>query len=54
MGKPGVFKRISGQDKTITPFKVYKSWRYESTSSLDADNIDRLEAIQPNPLKIYR
>jgi hypothetical protein len=51
MGKPGVFKRISGQDKTITPFKVYKSWRYESTSSLDADNIDRLEAIQPNPLK---
>ena len=49
MGKPGVFKRIDSQDKTITPFKVYKSWRYDTTSSLDSDNIDRLVAIKPNP-----
>lgn len=49
MGKPGVFKRIDNQDKTITPFKVYKSWRYDNTSSLDNDNIDRLVAIKPNP-----
>jgi hypothetical protein len=49
MGKPGVFKRIDSQDKTITPFKVYKSWRYDNTSSLDNDNIDRLVAIKPNP-----
>ena len=49
MGKPGVFKRINGQDKNITPFKVYKSWRYDTTSSLDSDNIDRLVAIKPNP-----
>ena len=52
MGKPGVFKRIDSQDKTITPFKVYKSWRYDNTSSLDNDNIDRLVAIKPN-LALY-
>jgi len=51
MGKPGVFKRIDSGDKTITPFKVYKSWRYEGTSSLDTDNVDRLLAIKPDPSK---
>jgi hypothetical protein len=51
MGKPGVFKKIDSSHKTITPFKVYKSWRYEGTSSLDADNLDRLVAIKPNPNK---
>jgi len=51
MGKPGVFKRINGADKTITPFKAYKSWRYATTSSLSADGLDRLVAIKPNPSK---
>ena len=51
MGKPGTFKKIDSGDKTITPFKVYKSWRYEGTSSLDNDNLDRLVAIKPNPSK---
>jgi len=51
MGKPGVFKKISEQDRNITPFKVYKSWRYESTSSLDSSGIDRLVAIKPNSAK---
>lgn len=47
----GVFKKISGQDRTITPFKVYKSWRYTSTSSLADDGIDRLAAIKPDQYK---
>lgn len=51
MGKPGVFKRINGADKTITPFKAYKSWRYATTSSLSSDGLDRLVAIKPNPEK---
>lgn len=51
MGKPGVFKKISEQDRNITPFKVYKSWRYESTSSIDSSGIDRLVAIKPNGAK---
>jgi len=49
MGKPGVFKRINGQDQTITPFKVYKSWRYTDTGSLQNDGIDLLYALKPNP-----
>lgn len=49
MGKPGAFKKIGNQDQTITPFKAFKSWRYESTASLDASGIDRLVAIKPNP-----
>ena len=48
MGKPGVFKKINNQDQSITPFKVYKSWRYTSTGSLSNDGIDRLVAIKPN------
>ena len=50
MATQGVFKKISEQDRNITPYKVYKSWRYESTSSLDSSGIDRLVGIKPNPL----
>lgn len=49
MGKPGVFKQINNQDKSITPFKVYKSWGYSTAASIDADGIDRLVAIKPDP-----
>ena len=49
MGKPGVFNRINGRDQTITPFKVYKSWRYTDTGSLQNDGIDLLYALKPNP-----
>jgi hypothetical protein len=49
MGKPGVFKNINYQDRTITPFKVYKSWRYDTTSSLDTGGPERLVAIRPKP-----
>ena len=49
MGKAGAFKSISNQDKSITPFKVYKSWRYEDTASIDSANIDRIVAIKPDP-----
>ena len=48
MGKAGAFKSINSQDKSITPFKVYKSWRYDGTASLDSANIDRIVAIKPN------
>ena len=51
MGKEGVFKKINEQNKNITPFKVFKSWRYESTSSLDSSGIDRLVAIKPDNTK---
>lgn len=51
MGKPGTFKIIGDRDRTITPFKVYKSWGYTSTSSLSEDNIERLVAIKPNSYK---
>lgn len=51
MGKEGVFKKISEQNRTITPFKVYRSWRYESTSSLDSSGIDRLVGIKPDNKK---
>jgi hypothetical protein len=49
MGKPGVFKKINDQDKTITPFKVHRSWSYTNTASLEVDGIRRLAAIKPNP-----
>ena len=48
MGKPGAFKKIGNQDQNITPFKAFKSWRYETTASLDASGIDRLVAIKPD------
>jgi hypothetical protein len=48
MSKPGAFKRIPERDKTITPFKVFKSWRFETSSSLDQYGIDRLAAIKPD------
>lgn len=51
MGNAGTFKKIQNQDKTITPFKAYKSWAYSTTSSLDSDNLDRLVAIKPDPSK---
>ena len=49
MAKAGAFKSINSQDKSITPFKVYKSWRYDDTASIDSSNIDRIVAIKPNP-----
>lgn len=49
MAKSGVFKTIKDRDKSITPFKVYKSWVYSTTSSLQLDNISRFAAIKPNP-----
>jgi hypothetical protein len=49
MGKPGVFKKIDERDKSFRPFKAYRSWSYTTTSSIDADNVDRLLAIKPNP-----
>lgn len=49
MGNPGVFKKINDQDKTITPFKVHRSWSYTNTGSLEIDSIRRLVAIKPNP-----
>lgn len=49
----GVFKKISSQDRTITPFKVYKSWGYSNTGSLETDGIDRLLAIKPNPNNFF-
>ena len=52
MGKPGVFKKINDQDKTINPFKVHRSWSYTNTGSLEIDDIRRLVAIKPNP-KVY-
>lgn len=48
MANPGVFKTIQDTDSTITSFKVYKSWGYQTSSSLDSDNIDRIVAIKPN------
>ena len=33
---------------SITPFKVYKSWKYTNTGSLDNSGVDRLVAIKPN------
>jgi len=52
MGNPGAFKKIGNQDQTITPFKAFKSWRYETTTSLDTSGIDRLVAIKPDP-RVY-
>ena len=48
----GVFKSIDGRDKTITPFKVYKSWEFSSSSSLDSYGIHRMVAIKPN-IKVF-
>lgn len=47
MGK-GIFKSIQNQDKSITPFKAYKSWGYETSGSIQFAGIDRLVAIKPN------
>jgi hypothetical protein len=50
--KTGVFKRIDSRDRSITPFKVYKSYQFTSTSSMDSEGLGRLTAIKPNP-KLY-
>jgi hypothetical protein len=47
--KPGVFKRIDSRDRNVTPFKVYKSYQFISTSSLDSEGLGRLTAVKPNP-----
>jgi hypothetical protein len=47
--KPGVFKRIDSRDRNVTPFKVYKSYQFTSTSSLDSEGLGRLTAVKPNP-----
>jgi hypothetical protein len=44
----GIFKKISDRDITVEPFKVYKSWAFETTGSLTTYGIDRLAAIKPN------
>ena len=48
MSKPGAYKRIAERDMTVTPFKMYKSWRFTTTSSLDVYGVDRLAAIKPD------
>lgn len=48
MSKPGVFKQLNSQDASITPFKVYKSWRYDTSESIDNSGILRLTALQPD------
>lgn len=45
----GIFKRINNQDQSTRTFKVYKSWGYTDSASIDNNNIDRLVAIKPNP-----
>lgn len=49
----GVFKKIGRQDRTITPFKIFKSWGYSDTGSLQTDGIDRLMAIKANPNNFF-
>jgi Concanavalin A-like lectin/glucanases superfamily len=44
----GVFKSIDGRDRSITPFKAYKSWGFPDTGSLSTYGIDRFVAIKPN------
>lgn len=48
MSKPGVFKQLNAQDASITPFQVYKSWRYDTSSSIDNSGILRLTALKPD------
>lgn len=50
MATSGVFSRVQDRDKSITPFKVYKSWAYNTTSSFVDGNVDRFVAKQPNPI----
>ena len=52
MATTGVFSSIRDRDKSITPFKVYKSWAYNTTSSFVEGNIDRFVAKQPNPFNL--
>jgi hypothetical protein len=46
MAQPGVFKSIKTADKSITPFKVYKSWRYDLSTIESGSNL--FSAIKPD------
>jgi hypothetical protein len=46
MAQPGVFKSIKPADKSITPFKVYKSWRYNLSNIDSGSNL--LSGIKPD------
>jgi hypothetical protein len=47
MAQPGVFKSIKPADRSITPFKVYKSWRYNLSTIESGSNL--FSAIKPDP-----
>lgn len=49
MSQPGVFKSIKPTDKSITPFKVFKSWRYDLSTIQSGSNL--LSAIKPDARK---
>lgn len=44
----GVFKKIKKQNRTITPFQVYKSWLYTSETELESDDFGLLVGRKPN------
>lgn len=44
----GVFKSISNQDRSITPFKVFKNWEFVDSASLQSYGGSMLAAIKPN------
>lgn len=46
MAQPGVFKSIKPADRSITPFKVYKSWRYNLSTVDSGSNL--FSAIKPD------
>jgi hypothetical protein len=46
MAQPGVFKSIKPADRSITPFKVFKSWRYDLSTVDSGSNL--LSAIKPD------
>ena len=46
MAQPGVFKSIKPADRSITPFKVFKSWRYNLSTVDSGSNL--LSAIRPD------
>jgi hypothetical protein len=49
MAQPGVFKSIKPTDKSITPFKVFKSWRYDLSTIDTGSNL--FSAIKPDTTK---
>jgi hypothetical protein len=46
MAQPGVFKSIKPADRSITPFKVYKSWRYDLSTIESGSNL--FGAVKPD------